>query len=87
MTRPSTRKAADGHTHHLGTDVHGHDNVVGATFFPHNIGLGATNNESLRREISRITALETAATVLPGHSLRRWLLPETTDGDALMKAC
>lgn len=48
-----------------GTDaVHGHNNVVGATFFPHNIGLGATNNESLLREIGRITALETAATAI-----------------------
>ena len=48
-----------------GTDaVHGHNNVVGATFFPHNIGLGATNNESLVREIGRITALETAATAI-----------------------
>jgi hypothetical protein len=28
-----------------GTDaVHGHNNVIGATIFPHNIGLGATNN-------------------------------------------
>ena len=28
-----------------GTDaVHGHNNVIGATIFPHNIGLGATRN-------------------------------------------
>ena len=48
-----------------GTDaVHGHNNVVGATFFPHNIGLGATNNEALLREIGRITALETSATAI-----------------------
>ena len=31
-----------------GTDaVHGHNNVVGATLFPHNIGLGAANNPEL----------------------------------------
>ncbi|MGB0445585.1 MAG: glycoside hydrolase family 3 N-terminal domain-containing protein [Porticoccaceae bacterium] len=46
-----------------GTDaVHGHNNVVGATIFPHNIGLGATNNPQLMREIGEITALEVAAT-------------------------
>lgn len=46
-----------------GTDaVHGHNNVVGATIFPHNIGLGATNNPQLIREIGEITALEVAAT-------------------------
>ncbi|MDA7760713.1 Ig-like domain-containing protein, partial [bacterium] len=46
-----------------GTDaVHGHNNVFGATIFPHNIGLGATNNPQLMREIGEITALEVAAT-------------------------
>ena len=31
-----------------GTDaVHGHNNVIGATLFPHNIGLGAANNPEL----------------------------------------
>lgn len=28
--------------------VHGHNNVIGATLFPHNIGLGATGNSTLR---------------------------------------
>ncbi len=46
-----------------GTDsVHGHNNVVGATVFPHNIGLGAMRNADLIREIGRITALETIVT-------------------------
>mgnify|MGYP000846244252 FL=1 len=46
-----------------GTDaVHGHNNVIGATIFPHNIGLGATNNPDLIREIGEITALEVAIT-------------------------
>nr|WP_262402595.1 glycoside hydrolase family 3 N-terminal domain-containing protein [Actinomadura sp. CNU-125] len=31
--------------------VHGHNNVVGATIFPHNIGLGATRDPALVREI------------------------------------
>ncbi|MCH1930815.1 exo 1,3/1,4-beta-D-glucan glucohydrolase [Shewanella sp. A25] len=46
-----------------GTDaVHGHGNVLGATLFPHNIGLGATRDESLIREIAAATAKEVRAT-------------------------
>ena len=46
-----------------GTDaVHGHNNVIGATIFPHNIGLGATNNPALLRQIGAATALEVAVT-------------------------
>ena len=45
-----------------GTDaVHGHNNVFGATLFPHNIGLGATHNPSLVGNIARATALEVRA--------------------------
>ncbi|MBJ7446525.1 MAG: glycoside hydrolase family 3 C-terminal domain-containing protein [Brevundimonas sp.] len=42
--------------------VHGHNNVVGATLFPHNIGLGATRNPELIERIGVATALEVAAT-------------------------
>ncbi len=42
--------------------IHGHNNVVGATIFPHNIGLGATGNAVLVEEIARITAREVRAT-------------------------
>ena len=42
--------------------VHGHNNVYGATIFPQNIGLGATNNPELIYEISKATSLEVAAT-------------------------
>ena len=46
-----------------GTDaVHGHTNVVGATIFPHNIGLGATRDADLVRRIGEATAIEIAAT-------------------------
>jgi beta-glucosidase len=46
-----------------GTDaVHGHNNVVGATIFPHNIALGAAGDPGLVRRIGRATARETAAT-------------------------
>ena len=45
-----------------GTDaVHGNNNIVGATLFPHNIGLGAARDPALMQEIGRITAEETAA--------------------------
>jgi beta-glucosidase len=42
--------------------VHGHNNVVGATLFPHNIGLGAANNPELMREIGAVTATEMRVT-------------------------
>lgn len=46
-----------------GTDaVHGHNNVIGATLFPHNIGLGATRNEALVRNIGEAIALEVLST-------------------------
>ena len=46
-----------------GTDaVHGHNNVIGATLFPHNIGLGAANNPVLIEKIAAITAKEVMAT-------------------------
>lgn len=42
-----------------GTDaVHGHNNVLGATIFPHNIGLGAANDPALVESIGRATAKE-----------------------------
>jgi beta-glucosidase len=46
-----------------GTDaVHGHNNVIGATLFPHNIGLGAANNPDLIERIAAITAKEVMVT-------------------------
>lgn len=44
--------------------VHGHNNVIGATIFPHNIGLGAARNPDLIRRIGEITAREVLATGL-----------------------
>lgn len=44
--------------------VHGHNNVVGATLFPHNIGLGAARNPALVRRIAEITAIEMRVTGL-----------------------
>ncbi|MFC3816773.1 glycoside hydrolase family 3 N-terminal domain-containing protein [Lysobacter sp. GCM10012299] len=46
-----------------GTDaVHGHNNVVGATLFPHNIGLGAAHDPQLVEKIGHATAQATRAT-------------------------
>lgn len=46
-----------------GTDaVHGHNNVIGATLFPHNIGLGAARNPELIEAIAQATAKEVLAT-------------------------
>lgn len=42
--------------------VHGHNNVIGAVIFPHNIGLGCTWNTDLVKEVNKITALEVAGT-------------------------
>ena len=44
--------------------VHGHNNIVGATLFPHNIGLGATRDAELIRRIGEVTAVEMAVTGL-----------------------
>jgi beta-glucosidase len=44
-----------------GTDaLHGNNNIVGATLFPHNIGLGAAGDPDLVRRIGEVTARETA---------------------------
>ena len=46
-----------------GTDaVHGHNNVRGATLFPHHIALGATRDADLVRDIGRATARAVRAT-------------------------
>lgn len=42
--------------------VHGHGNVLGATIFPHAIGLGATRDTDLVRRVAEATAQEMAAT-------------------------
>ena len=49
-----------------GTDaVHGHNNVIGATIFPHNIGLGAANNTDLMEKIGSAVAKEVLSTGIP----------------------
>jgi len=42
--------------------VHGHNNIDGATVFPHHIGLGATHDAALIRRAERVTAEEIAGT-------------------------
>jgi beta-glucosidase len=45
--------------------IHGHNNLKGATIFPHNIGLGAANDPALVEKIGRATAEEMRATGIP----------------------
>ena len=42
--------------------VHGHNNVDGATIFPHHIALGATQHPALIEQAERVTARECAGT-------------------------
>ncbi len=42
--------------------VHGHNNVYGATIYPHNIGLGSANDTDLMRRIGEAVAEEVRAT-------------------------
>jgi beta-glucosidase len=42
--------------------VHGDGNMLGATIFPHNIGLGATRDPALVRDVEQVAAEETRAT-------------------------
>ena len=45
--------------------VHGHNNVVGATLFPHNIGLGASRDPAIVSQAAQVTATEVRATGIP----------------------
>lgn len=36
--------------------VHGHNNVYGTTIFPHHVGMGATRNPDLMREVASVVA-------------------------------
>lgn len=45
--------------------VHGHNNVIGATILPHNIGIGAARDPELSRRTGVVTATEVRATGVP----------------------
>ena len=58
-----TRKTRLGIPILYGVDaVHGHNNVLGAVIFPHNVGLGCTRDVKLIEKIGRVTAEEVRAT-------------------------
>ncbi len=42
--------------------VHGHNNIIGATIFPHHLGMGATHDAKLVTRAERVTAEEVAGT-------------------------
>ncbi|MEV3855570.1 CIA30 family protein [Streptomyces sp. NPDC050095] len=45
--------------------VHGHNNLVGATIMPHNIGIGAARDPQLAEKTGAVTASEVRATGIP----------------------
>lgn len=45
--------------------VHGHNNLVGATIMPHNIGIGASRDPGLAYKAGAVTAAEVRATGIP----------------------
>ncbi len=42
--------------------VHGHNNILGATIFPHHVGMGATHDPELVEKAEHVTAEEVAGT-------------------------
>tara|TARA_Y100001970_G_scaffold137457_2_gene169174 strand:- start:2281 stop:4113 length:1833 start_codon:yes stop_codon:yes gene_type:complete len=56
--------------------VHGHNNVNGATIFPHNIGLGCTFDAKLVKKVADITAREVSATGLNWNFAPCLAIPE-----------
>ncbi|MEI9932540.1 MAG: glycoside hydrolase family 3 N-terminal domain-containing protein [Rhizomicrobium sp.] len=70
-----------------GTDsVHGNSNIIGATIFPHNIGLGAMRDPDLVRQIGSITAIETRVTgadwnFAPTVAVVRDVVDDASDGE------
>ena len=75
--------------------VHGHNNVAGATIFPHAIGLGCARDPALVEELARATALEVAGTgidwtfaplVGPGRDPRWGRTYETFSEDPTLSA-
>ncbi|MER6126344.1 glycoside hydrolase family 3 N-terminal domain-containing protein [Streptomyces sp. NPDC001795] len=45
--------------------VHGHNNLVGSTIMPHNIGIGATRDPQLAEKTGAVTASEVRSTGVP----------------------
>ncbi|WP_299533727.1 glycoside hydrolase family 3 N-terminal domain-containing protein [uncultured Streptomyces sp.] len=45
--------------------VHGHNNVIGSTIMPHNIGIGAGRDPKLAQKTGAVTASEVRATGIP----------------------
>jgi beta-glucosidase len=67
MTNTIQQFALDHQVHHIpiiyGIDaVHGHNNVLGATMFPHQFGLGATYDTGLAERLAAATAGDVRAT-------------------------
>ena len=69
-----------------GTDaVHGHNNVIGATIFPHNIGLGATRNTNLLKKLAVLLLGKLFQQELFGHLLQQLQFLKMIYGEELMR--
>ena len=64
------------------TRVHGDGNMLGATVFPHNIGLGATRDPSLVGDVEHVTAEETRASGSAVDASRPASAPRATTAGA-----
>jgi hypothetical protein len=70
----------------IGIDaVHGNNNVVGATLFPHNSALGAMHDPALIRDIGRATPKKPPPSASTGPLARRWPCLRTFAGAAPMR--
>jgi len=69
-----------------GTDaVHGHNNVIGATLYPHNVGLGAAHDPDLIQRVGEATAREVAATGIDWTFAPTVAVFRTRAGDAHLR--
>ena len=69
-----------------GTDaVHGHNNVIGATIFPHNIGLGSTRNPNLIKRLEVLLQKKLRPLELYGLLLQQLLYLRMIHGVELTK--
>ena len=66
--------------------VHGHANIVGATIFPQNIGLGAAGDPELIRRIGEVTAREMVVTGIDWDFSPTLAVVATTAGAAPTRA-
>ena len=60
--------------------VHGASHMTGTVVFPHNVGMGATHDASLVKQVCQVTAAETSRRACAGPSGRPSPCPRTSAG-------